>query len=250
MSKSELTLNAYLARAATIDRTRPLWDLTLGFLRERGVVRANYHHFGQGAPNPHGLPSFTIAADGFPDDWVRHYLAAGLWRADPITRRAAKGDAPFYWRDVIGAGAARPDEVPFIAAAREADLGEGLAFHLAGPALRTGYAGLGFGRIRPRLGPAAVAELQAAVQMAHLAYCRVIEGRSACRSDLSPRERDVLRWIARGKSNGVIADILGISRHTVDTLVGRIFAKLDVSDRTTAAVKGLGLGLLPLPIAA
>ena len=52
--------------------------------------------------------------------------------------------------------------------------------------------------------------------------------------------------MARGKSNGVIAEILGISDHTVDTLVRRVFAKLGVGDRISAAIKGIGAGLVTL----
>ena len=61
---------------------------------------------------------------------------------------------------------------------------------------------------------------------------------------LTPREAEVLTWIARGKSNSVIADILGVSPHTVDTLVRRIYGKLEVADRTTAAIHGIGAGLI------
>jgi LuxR family transcriptional regulator/LuxR family quorum-sensing system transcriptional regulator CciR len=63
-------------------------------------------------------------------------------------------------------------------------------------------------------------------------------------ADLTQRERDVLIWIARGKSNSVIANILGISENTVETLVGRCYRKLGVSDRVSAAVKGIGTGLV------
>ena len=63
-------------------------------------------------------------------------------------------------------------------------------------------------------------------------------------SRLSPQELEVLRWIARGKSNTVIAEIMGLSRHTVDTITRRMFGKLDVTDRTRAAVRGLAFGLI------
>jgi DNA-binding CsgD family transcriptional regulator len=55
---------------------------------------------------------------------------------------------------------------------------------------------------------------------------------------------DVIRWIGEGKSNAVIAEILGISKNSVDSYVKRIFAKLGVSDRTTAAVRAVALGLI------
>jgi DNA-binding CsgD family transcriptional regulator len=37
---------------------------------------------------------------------------------------------------------------------------------------------------------------------------------------------------------------MGVSRHTVDTIMRRLFGKLDVTDRTRAAVRGLAFGLI------
>ena len=54
----------------------------------------------------------------------------------------------------------------------------------------------------------------------------------------------MLGWVAGGKSNTVIADILGISAHTVDAHLRRICLKLGVSDRISAAVRGIGIGLI------
>ncbi|MFQ6547113.1 response regulator transcription factor [Aestuariibius sp. 2305UL40-4] len=62
---------------------------------------------------------------------------------------------------------------------------------------------------------------------------------------LAPREMEVLTLIARGKSNSVIAQILGISIHTVDTVCRRLMAKMATSSRTTAAVRAAQKGLLP-----
>ena len=53
---------------------------------------------------------------------------------------------------------------------------------------------------------------------------------------LTLREQEVLRLIARGFSNKEIASILDISSDTVKTHVRNIFSKLDVTDRTKAAV--------------
>lgn len=54
--------------------------------------------------------------------------------------------------------------------------------------------------------------------------------------DLTERERDVLRGIAAGRNNQEIADGLGIGIKTVKTHVSNIFLKLDVLDRTQAAI--------------
>ena len=51
---------------------------------------------------------------------------------------------------------------------------------------------------------------------------------------LSPREAEVLVWVARGKSNAEIAAALGISTPTVKKHMERIFRKLGVRNRLAA----------------
>ncbi len=52
---------------------------------------------------------------------------------------------------------------------------------------------------------------------------------------LTPRELDVLAWIARGKTNRDIAEILGMSPRTVNKHLEHIFVKLGVETRAAAA---------------
>ena len=54
--------------------------------------------------------------------------------------------------------------------------------------------------------------------------------------NLSVREREVLLLIAEGLSNQSIADRLGIGEATVKTHVGNLLSKLELTDRTQAAV--------------
>lgn len=54
--------------------------------------------------------------------------------------------------------------------------------------------------------------------------------------DLTPRELDVLRLMAKGRSNSEIADELVISGVTVKSHIGRIFLKLRLRDRAAAIV--------------
>ena len=62
--------------------------------------------------------------------------------------------------------------------------------------------------------------------------------------ELSQRENQVLNWIARGKSRTDIATILGIGVSSVDTYTRRIFEKMGVHDRVTAAVNAVVEGLI------
>lgn len=74
---------------------------------------------------------------------------------------------------------------------------------------------------------------------------RLMQEFSAPRADeapveqLTPRELEVLRLIARGKSNKEIADALIVSEKTVKTHVSNILSKLHLADRTQAAIYAL-----------
>jgi DNA-binding NarL/FixJ family response regulator len=61
---------------------------------------------------------------------------------------------------------------------------------------------------------------------------------------LSPRETQVLRLVAAGKSNPAIAAELFVGEATVKTHLLHVFEKLDVSDRTRAVTRAMELGLL------
>jgi NarL family two-component system response regulator LiaR len=63
---------------------------------------------------------------------------------------------------------------------------------------------------------------------------------------LSKREVEVLRALARGRSNKEIASALGIGEETVKTHVSNILSKLHLADRTQAAIYGLQKRLVPL----
>jgi DNA-binding NarL/FixJ family response regulator len=61
---------------------------------------------------------------------------------------------------------------------------------------------------------------------------------------LSPREFDVLLWLVEGLSNRQIAEKLCVSSETVKTHLRHIMEKLQVADRTQAAVKAVNEGLV------
>jgi len=118
------------------------------------------------------------------------------------------------------------------------------------PALEAGAAGYLLKNSQP-------AELARAVRAAHAGEA-IIDPTVAARlvhtlserpaapafDDLTTRERDVLALIAQGRSNKRIALELGISEKTVKTHVGHVLAKLDVTDRTQAAVLAVQAGLV------
>lgn len=64
--------------------------------------------------------------------------------------------------------------------------------------------------------------------------------------DLTPRETDVLRQLALGRSNKEIATALSIGEETVKSHVGSVFAKLQVENRAQAVVRAIKLRIVSL----
>ncbi|MEM8576752.1 MAG: LuxR family transcriptional regulator [Pseudomonadota bacterium] len=217
-----------------------MWALMRSVYNANGFDKISYHHM---SGSPTAPMPVEVGAMGFDDRWVCHYIREKLFMVDPITELALRATEPFFWSQINELVQLTPDQRGYLAQMEAAGLGNGLAFQVFGPGMRNGYVGLGFSDPANVPDGPKVHEMQFIAQAGHIRYCALVPLRSTDLR-LSPREQDVLRWIARGKSNSVIADILGLSPHTVDTLMRRVFRKLGTSDRTTAAIEGLGAGLI------
>ena len=66
------------------------------------------------------------------------------------------------------------------------------------------------------------------------------------RPELSQREMEVLRLLVRGRSNKEIASTLFITEDTVKAHLKTLFVKLDVQDRTDAAITAIRQGIVHL----
>lgn len=85
-------------------------------------------------------------------------------------------------------------------------------------------------------GDAVVSPRATAALLAHMRLRAGIAAGSAALDALSPRERDVMRHLARGASNAEIGRDLYLTENTVKTHVKAILAKLDLADRVQVVI--------------
>lgn len=118
------------------------------------------------------------------------------------------------------------------------------------PALRAGARGYllkdqPVGRIVEALNGIASGEppLSPAIARRMLAYFRP-EAQAPAEVELTARETEVLRLIAKGMTQAETARLLGISQHTVAGYVKDLYRKLNVSSRAEAALRARDLGLV------
>ncbi|MBY8976635.1 LuxR family transcriptional regulator [Rhodobacteraceae bacterium NNCM2] len=230
------------AKAVDAETDPPaLWQLVLDFMHEREFPMISYYYLPRRAGT---TEEARIIADGYPTEWVCNYIKEKLFLIDPLPGLAQSTSKPFLWSEIEKLKGLSDEETDFVESRQSSIGGDGLAVQVFGPNFRNGCFGVGFGDRTFNLSPRQIRELQIACQFAHLRYCTLVEDGIREEKALSMRESEILEWIARGKSNATIAIILGISNHTVDTHVRRIFAKLDAGDRVTAAIRGIGSGLI------
>jgi NarL family two-component system response regulator LiaR len=118
------------------------------------------------------------------------------------------------------------------------------------PAVRAGAAGYLLKDVAPAELVGAIRTVDRGEALLHPAVAaRVLQeltadaGRAERHHALTPREREVLALVARGRANKAIAFELGVAEKTVKTHVGNILAKLGLSDRTQAALYAVREGL-------
>jgi DNA-binding NarL/FixJ family response regulator len=114
------------------------------------------------------------------------------------------------------------------------------------PAVRAGAAGYVYKDVDPPALAAAIRSVHLGHMLLHPEVARVLsEGDGAADpARLTPRERQVLAEIGRGRSNREIARALGLAEKTVKAHVSAILAKLGVQDRTQAALYAVRAGLV------
>ncbi len=215
--------------------------LCLRFAKKIGAKAVTYHHLPHfGAADAVDL---NVICVGFPEELVKRFESQNEIRTDPSIQQILSGTKAQWWYETKRPQRMSAKEKAFLEFAASKVSG-GLHLPVFGPNGRNGYVSIGFGNLTPDFDDNDLSFLQSCCQFAHQQYCHLLLSDLPLKAKLSPREKEILSWVAKGKSNGVIADILGITESTVITYLERAFKKLGVDSRVTATLRASSLGEL------
>ena len=192
-----------------------------------------------------GLDAGHGVAENYPEDWMAHYKANHYEKKDPVPRQAFEALRPFTWDSIKHTRELKADEKKVMNEAEEAGLLDGIGIPICGH--NGELAGVGMassaGGIQPDV--SALRKLQALTIQFHLVFTDLEKRhRPAGNVHLTSREKEILLWAAEGKSDSVIAEIIGVSHATIRFHMNNIFKKLDANERTLATVKAIRQGLI------
>lgn len=210
----------------------------------------------------HGFESFLIAdlppqgsaferfiiLNSWPANWFEHYVKKRYYDVDPVAVHARNTTDPFYWSEAVEQAPRRrsPLAAQVMAEAADNGLKDGMVVPIVGSVGDQSCVTMGGTRRDhdPRSRNALTLLSMFAV---HKAREIRLQKRSAATFECpSPRELECLSWVAVGKTDEDIGEILGIQADTVGVHVRRATAKLDACTRTQAVVIAMQRGLLRL----
>lgn len=180
-------------------------------------------------------------------EWVARYMERNYVSVDPVSLESQRSVVPFRWRAALALpGHDRPQARQVFDEAAEFGMRDGLTVPIRS------HCGLSLmsmavedaALFKPSAAPRRHA-LHLLAMHYHLSCERALSQPAAEPPPrLTPREREVLLWTAKGKTGWEIAQILRLAERTVVYHIENARAKLKASSRAQAVVMALSLGLI------
>ncbi|RUX09732.1 LuxR family transcriptional regulator [Mesorhizobium sp. M8A.F.Ca.ET.059.01.1.1] len=209
-----------------------------------GLYRATIRQFGfshfivTGLPG-HGQRFENLVLERFwPEDWMAHYVSRDYVRRDPVAIASVVCRSPFTWREAsMRATASGPAGDRIMMEAADVGLRDGVCVPIP---VRNALAGC-----ISLAGEAPVTEKDALerINVLSLTFASrlqlLADHRRPNGLTLSEREREVLTWVAEGKTAWEISRIIGISDSTVNKHIAGAMRKTGSVTRAQAVARAL-----------
>ncbi len=213
-------------------------------LFEAEIKACGFHaYIMAGLPSPGtALPDLTVA-HGWPPEWFEMYTRENFSAMDPVPRYGASTVQPFEWSEARYDRQSNPAAHLVMTRATEFRLMQGYCIPLH---YDEGGAVISMATEQLNIDPVAKSALQLIGVYAHNRIRSLSRSKPENRDLLTGREREVLRWVADGKTSWEVSVILNISERTVKFHLLQASRKLNAVNRTSAVAKALARGLIKL----
>lgn len=242
-----MAVSGFIEQSHAASTIEELAGLFCDEIRELGYTHYICYRFDGLSPDTK-QPVGKSNAPHYFHDFYTHYTEQDYWNYDPLFKLLCRARGPFTWKQVMQLPLT-PRQRGIMEERITAGMLEGVGVPLqsADPAL------VGLTVVASKAGApddnSTLSQIFALSNQFQLQRARILGCEQAFMLPdlhLTPREREMLEWAAQGKSNSVIATILGISEKTVEFHFKSIFTKLDVSSRTTAVLKAVHMRLISM----
>uniref|UniRef100_E6VQ14 Autoinducer-binding domain protein n=1 Tax=Rhodopseudomonas palustris (strain DX-1) TaxID=652103 RepID=E6VQ14_RHOPX len=180
----------------------------------------------------------NVLMSRWPAAWSRRYSSKGYLTEDPTIQRVRSSIEAFEWSELSAVSIAARNIME-----EAADFGLNHGFTVPLHTLDGEYAALSIAGDRCEL----PASFRGVVQlMATYAFAKAIGQKRAINASprLTIREADVLHWIAEGKTDWEISQILGVSEHLVDKVARQLKDKFGAVNRVQMISCAMRLGVI------
>jgi LuxR family quorum sensing-dependent transcriptional regulator len=183
-----------------------------------------------------------VLLEGWPDGWIDHYVRRNYVHIDPVIQRIRTDSNIFTWDEAPAAPEHERQAATMLGEAREFGLTGGVALPLN--TIEGKIASVSFGGRHVDLSPEDLRTLSLVSIYAMGRALRLSLQRPRPSVSLSQREAETLQWVAAGKTDWEISEILSISRHTATRHVANAQAKLGAVNRTQAVAEAIRAGVV------
>lgn len=208
-----------------------------------GGLRRALERFGFTAALVTGLPDYRagrwhdhLLVNAWPHEWYRRYLAAGHYRHDPCAALCRASADPFSW-DMVASGPLEAPQRRVMDEASEFRLRQGICVPIHTPEAPASVVTVAGETIDPD--PQTPRFVHILGLHAYRGLKRVLATASRPWPRLTAREREVLQWLAAGKTAWEASRILSISENTVLTHLRHAKQKLDTVNVVHTVVEAL-----------
>jgi LuxR family quorum sensing-dependent transcriptional regulator len=206
----------------------------VGAAFQRLVGKFGFTHFIIGRITATAENRGEMWAQSWPRDWYQIWTKQ-YYRFDPMVERARRSRAPFRWADMRLQTEAMGLHVFEEATAFGIHDGFSSSYSLGDGAV----AGVTIGTSEHDVDPRALTRVLLASACCETKLAQLMHTPSPAPSPLSARERECLHWVAAGKTDWDISEIIGISQQTTHKHVSNALRKLGASTRAHAVAIAL-----------